>query len=1097
MLAQVSRVGLTDDHCAWIASLPGNLSPGRRPCCSIWSSSCPVKLLLHRRGSLDLCVSQRHDGDEAARFRFRAGVLAVAAGADVAKLTCFAGPGARERSVGEGCCAMSALWIRVLGPLEVVVNGAPVPVGAAQQRIVLECLALRANSVVTSDFLVETVWPEHPPAKPGPQLQVYLANLRRMLDPDRPKGVASERLASRPGGYVLTVTEDELDLLRFRPLVEAGELAVQAGDLAGGADYLREAVELFRGRVFPDLTEIELYRPELDKLEESRLDIYQDLLEVELALGRHGILVGELQSLVTQQPYRERLWASLVLALYRSDRQADALAACREARRVFIEELGIEPGPRLRQLERSVLQQDASLTAPAADGHRRIRQRLDNLPSELTPLVGRDAERDALCSLYLTEGCRLVTITGPGGTGKTRLALAAARELGARMQDGVCWVNLAPLTQFQQVPGAIAAALGLEDLAGVDPLKVVTGFLRSRRLVLVLDNFEQLEEAWSVVVDMLTAAPGLRILTTSRRPLGLRAEYEYELAPLALPPLDPPLPPPLLQEVPAVKLFLIRGRAVRPQFRLNSSNAAIVTRLCRRLDGLPLAIELAAAQLRYRSERELLDDLEESLAALPAAFRDLPDRQRTLTATIAWSYQLLGAAERQLFDQLGAFAADPTIGAVNSVRGLAPYARSDTEDLLTILAHHSLLRRYTDPTGVGRVAMLHAIREFARDHLRSLADAATVRRRHAEFYLSLAEAVSQQLWGKDQVDAFRLLHADAPDLRGALLWATSPDGSTDLALGLVGHLWHYWELTGDVAEQCEIALKLLACASDAPPSLTAPALSGTATLCWLLGRREEAAALHERSRQVFQSVGNYQGVAWATMCLATQAAERDDTATAKRLAAEALSLPDASPRTRVAALIILSLLAHYGGDHIRALDLCRECVERARPLGDRALLANTLVNLADSIEQAGDYDTAEQLLYEALSEALELGAQGNLVAYLESLADVYVEQRRVKQAIRVLAASDAHRRDRGHPLYPAEQRRIEMILAKARKEIGPIPFGLAWASGHALTLTQVVNEVIQTKRKHESRQQEPHAEQHIRSASDLPTATDLSPAPWS
>ncbi|WP_104175801.1 BTAD domain-containing putative transcriptional regulator [Arthrobacter sp. Y81] len=990
---------------------------------------------------------------------------------------------------------MSALWIKALGPLEVVVGATPVAVGAAQQRIVLECLALRANSVVTPDFLVEAVWADHPPAKPGPQLQVYVANLRRMLDPDRSKGVASQRLARRSGGYVLTVDEDELDLLQFRAQVVAGELAVQTANLAAGADCLREAVELFRGPVFPDLADIELFRPELDELEESQIDVYQDLIEVELALGRHGTLVGELQSLVAQQPYRERLWAALVLALYRSDRQADALAACRDARHVFIEELGIDPGPRLRQLERSVLQQDGSLAAPAADGHRRIRQRLDNLPAELTPLVGRDAELDALCSLYLAEGGRLVTITGPGGTGKTRLALTAAGRLGARMSDGVCWVNLAPLTQIQQVPAAIAAALGLEDLAGADPLKIVTGFLRPRRLLLVLDNFEQLEEAWPVVLDMLTAAPGLRILTTSRRPLGLRAEYEYELAPLALPPLDPPLPLPLLQDVPAVELFLIRGRAVRPHFSLNSNNAAVVTRLCRRLDGLPLAIELAAAQLRHRNERELLDDLEASLAALPAAFRDLPDRQRTLTATIAWSYQLLGEAERRLFDQLGVFAADPTVAAVSCIRGLAADVESAAEDLLTILARHSLLRRYTDATGASRVSMLHAIREFARDHLRSLDDAAMVGRRHAEFYLSLAEAVSPRLWGQDQVDAFRLLHADAPDLRGALLWATGPDGSTDLALGLVGHLWHYWELTGDVAEQCEIALKLLACASDAPPSLKAPALSGTATLCWMLGRNDEAAGLHHLSRQAFQSAGNDQGVAWATMCLATQAAERDETATAQRLAAEALSLPDASPRTRVAALIIRSLLAFYAGDHARALDLCRECVEHARPLGDRALLGNTLVNLADSTQQAGDYDTAEQLLYEALGAALELGAQGHVVAFLESIASVYVDQHRVEEAIRVLAAADAHRTDRGLPLFPAEQRRIESIVTKARTEAGPIRFGLAWAGGQALTLTQIVNEVILTKQ--ESHQQEPHTEQTIRSATDLPIARDLSPAPWS
>lgn len=1006
-----------------------------------------------------------------------------------------ADPGLASGRQMRGTFAMSALWIRALGPLEVVADGAPVAMGAGQQRIVLECLALRANTVVTSDYLVEALWADNPPGKPGPQLQVYVANLRRVLDPDRSKGETSKRLASRFGGYVLAANEEELDLLRFRELVAAGELAVQAGDLVRGADCLRQAVALFRGPIFPDLADIELFRPELDELEETRLDVYQDLIEVELALGRHSALVGEVQSLVAAQRYRERLWASLVLALYRSDRQADALAACRHARDVFTGELGIDPGPRLRELEWAVLQQDPSLAAPAVDGRRRIRPRLDNLPAELTPLVGREAELGELCSLFVADNCRLGTITGPGGTGKTRLALAAAGQLRAHEADGACWVDLAPLTQTLQVPAAIATALGLEDLGGADPLKVVAHFLRSRRLLLVLDNFEHLEEAWPVVLELLTAAPDLRILTTSRRPLGLRAEHEYELAPLALPPLDPPLPPHLLQDVPAVKLFLIRGRTVRPHLNLDRNNGAVVARLCRRLDGLPLAIELAAAQLRHRSETELLADLEASLAALPAAFRDLPDRQRTLTATIAWSYRLLGEDERQLFDQLGVFAADPTVAAVSCIHGSSPDAEG-VEALLTSLARHSLLRLYADPAGAPRVAMLQPIREYARDRIASRADAETVRRHHAEFYLSLSEEFSPQLWGHDQIDAFRLLHADAPDLRGALLWAAGADGSTELALRLVGQLWHYWELTEVLAEPCQIAQQLLAVASNAPPELKAPALSGTATLCWLLGRNDQASELHHQALQAFQRAGNDQGVAWTTMCLAVQAAELNDTVTAQRLAAEALSQPHASPRTRAAALVALERLAFYAGEHIRARDLALESLKIARRLGDRWLLAIALVNLADGTEQAGDYDAAELLLHEAIGTAIELGAQGNIVGFLESLASVYVEQHRTELAIRILAAADAYRADRGHPLNSSEQQRIESIITKARTQAGPISFALAWTVGQALTLTQIVGEVIPTKK--ESSQQTPDYERR-RLPSDLPPAkpTTLTAAPWS
>jgi predicted ATPase/DNA-binding SARP family transcriptional activator len=972
------------------------------------------------------------------------------------------------------------------------VNAVPVVVGAGKPRIVFESLALRANSVVRSDVLVEALWADHVPTSPGPQLQVYAANLRRLLDPDRSKVLTSQRLASRSGGYVLTVSPEELDLLRFRDHVAAGRLRVEAGDLVGGADSLRRAVELFRGPVFPDLAEIDMFRAELEALDETRLNVYQDLVEVELALGRHASLVAELQSVIAEQPYRERLWASLVIALYRSDRQADALAACRHAHQMFVDELGIDPGPRLRQLERLVLRQDPSLAAPAADGRRRARRRLNNLPAEVTQLVGRNAELNELCSLYVGEHCRLVTVSGPGGVGKTRLGMAAADQLGTRMPDGVCWVNLAPLTQVEQVPAAIAAALGLEE-AGADPLRAATHFLRSRQLLLVLDNFEHLEDAWPVVLELLTAASDLRVLITSRRPLGLRGEYEFELAPLTLPPLDPPLPEHLLEEVPAVKLFVTRGRAVRRDFAIDHDNGRVVAQICHRLDGLPLAIELAAAQLRHRSERALLEDLELSLAALPPAFRDLPDRQLTITATIAWSYRLLGDVERDLFDQLGVFAADPTFNAVNLV---CEGSSVPIEDSLTVLARHSVLACYTDLAGVSRLSMLQSIREFARNRLAAREDAAAVRRRHAEYYLSLAESLGPQLWGPDQVHAFRQLDAEAPDLRGALLWASGPDGSTDVALRLIGQLWHYWELTEDVAEPCRIAVALADETLDASPTLTGPALSGTATMCWILGRRAEATNYHRRALHAFRCAGNKGGVAWSRLCLAVMAAERDEPAVARRLAEKASSSVDATPGTRASAMTVLGLLAFYTRDHARALDLSRESVQLARPLGDRWLLGIVLTNLAECVQQAGDYAAAETLLREALGTALELGARGHVVAFLETLAGIYVAQRRAEQATRVLAATDAHRSDRGLPLNSSETQHLEMIIAKARTDLGPIGFGLAWADGEKLTLDQIVQEVKQTEPRRSPQESIVTKNGATPQPANASTAAKLNAAPW-
>jgi predicted ATPase/DNA-binding SARP family transcriptional activator len=956
---------------------------------------------------------------------------------------------------------MGTLWIRALGPLVVIADGASVSVSSGKLRTVLECLALRANTVVGADFLAEVLWDGRPPAHPLPQLQVYIANLRSLLEPARPKGCASQRLASRPGGYLLAVVDDELDLLQFRRQVAAGARAVQAGNLAGGARHLRQAVELFNGPVFPDLADIELMAADLDGLEESRLDAYQDLFDIELALGRHAALIGELQRLVPQHPFRERLRASLVLALYRSDRQADALAACREARETFTTELGIDLGVRLRELETLVLRQDPSLNTPAVQGQRRSRQRLDNLPAALTPLVGRENELGEVCSLYRSEDCRLVTVTGAGGTGKTRLALAAAARLRERMADGVGWVNLAPLTQVQQVPGAIASTLGLEAGAGDDPLKIASRFLHRRRLLLVLDNFEHLEDAWPVVLDMLTAAPELRILTTSRRRLGLRPEYEFELAPLKLPSLEPPLPPRQLREVPAVKLLVNRGRSVRPHFDVNDGNTVVVTRLCHRLDGLPLAIELAAAQLRRLDERALLAELEVSLAAMPAAFRDLPDRQRTLTATMEWSYQLLPDAERLLFDRIGVFAGDPTVTAIGAVCGQTSAKPLSVDDVLSALAAHSLVRRYSDYAGRQRVSVLHSIREFARNRLLLLNDAADVRRRHAEHYLSLAEALGPQLWGRDQVEAFRTLHSDAPDLRAALLWAAGPDGSTELALRLVGQLWHYWEITGDVAEQQGIAVALVEAAPDAPPELRGPALSGAATLCWALGRYDQAANLHGLALQAFRETSNSPAAAWTMMCLAVQAAYSGKTSKARQLAADVLAAPDASLRTRISVLVLLSRLAFFEGDHQQALDLSRRCVEVGRPIGDRSLLGVVLTNLAECAEQSCDYDAAERLLHEAVDASLELSAQSNLVAVLESLAGVYAAQNRLDPAIRLLAAANAYRLEHGRPLDGEEAKRVEAITARARAEAGPIRFGLAWAGGRALTVTQAANELVQ------------------------------------
>ena len=417
------------------------------------------------------------------------------------------------------------------------------------------------------------------------------------------------------------------------------------------------------------------------------------------------------------------MWASLVVGLYRWERQADALAACRRARRLFRDELGIDPGEALQQVEQEVLRHDPALRAPVPISRRRRHSSFDNLPTPITPMVGREAELDEVVSLLADSDTRLVTVTGAGGIGKTRFALAVSQRVESSLPDGVCWVDLADVSDAALVPIVVAAALGVGERASAEPLETASAFLRNRHLLLVLDNFEQVDAAWPVVVQLLGSAGELRILVTSRWALQIRGEHEFELQPLELPPADDKLRVPELAQVEAVRLFVDRGRAVRREFVLTSDNASVISRICRGLDGLPLALELAAAQLRHRSAEAVLELLNVGVMKLPAAIRDLPNRQQTLLATIAWSCQLLDDPVRDLFEQLGVFAGSPTLEAIQAICASPHSTGGDVAGRAVALVDHNLLRDGHDPQAPPRYTMLQSIREFAREVMATRDDA--------------------------------------------------------------------------------------------------------------------------------------------------------------------------------------------------------------------------------------------------------------------------------------------------------------------------------------------------------------------------------------
>jgi predicted ATPase/DNA-binding SARP family transcriptional activator len=948
--------------------------------------------------------------------------------------------------------------IRVLGPLEVLVDGTPARLGGIKQRIVLAMLALRANSEVSRDALIEALWADQPPDRPAGVLQVYVANLRRLLRTSIGGVDPGPEIVSHAAGYSLKARPQDLDLLEFRRCIRLAHDGANGGDLLAAAEALRRAGHLVRGEPFPDLGEVGACRAELADLEESRLRAVEDQFEIELALGRHAAVVDEAQLLVVRHPFRESLWASLVVGLYRCERQADALAACRRARRLFRDELGLDPGEALQQVEQEVLRHDAALRVPVPISRRRKHRSFENLPTPVTPMVGREAELDEVVSLLADSDTRLVTVTGAGGMGKTRFALAVSQRVESSLPDGVCWVDLADVGDAAQVPMVIAAALGVGERAGAEPLETASAFLRDRHLLLVLDNFEQVDAAWPVVVQLLSSAGELRILVTSRWALQIRGEHEFELQPLELPPADDKLLVPDLAQVEAVHLFVDRGRAVRREFALTSDNASVISSICRGLDGLPLALELAAAQLRHRSAGAVLELLNVGVMKLPVAIRDLPTRQQTLLATIAWSCQLLDDPVVDLFEQLGVFAGSPTLEAIQAICASPHSTGSDLAGRAVALVHHNLLRDGHDPQEPPRYSMLQSIREYAREAMASRDDAVDLRRRHAEHFLAMSEAFGAQLFGPAQGSALERLKADAAELRAALVWAAGPDGSLELALRLIGCLWHFWELVGDVDEPGRITETVITRLSDQPARIAAAALSGTATLCWLRGGPAEAAALHSRALQAFGEAGEQEGVAWSNVCLAVQANEQGDTAKARQLAETALAHRGASQRTQACACVALGYIAVHDAEYGNAEAWHRQSVDLARKAGDRWLLGATLLNLADCRERSHDYAGAEALLRDALTTSHGTGG-GVLSACVEAFGVIEQARGRPEKAVQLLAAAATYRADTMLPLNSQDRQRIDTALAQARTALGPIRFAIQWAAGTALTLSEAADEV--------------------------------------
>ena len=882
----------------------------------------------------------------------------------------------------------------LLGTLAVwTPDGRLVEVPEVKVRALLADLLIHPGHPVSADRLIDDLWGDELPVHPAAALQLKVSRLRQALENAEPGG--GRLVALRSPGYLLRIDGAALDERRFADLLE------QAGatqDPRAQAELLADALAMWRGPPLADFADAMFAQAAIARLAEQRLAAIEAQAEARLALGEHSLLAGELTELVAGHPLRERLRAAHMLALYRSGRQAEAVQSYTELRGLLAAELGLDPGPRLAALYQDVLEQARHLQPPHTPPTLAVRPRT-NLPAMLTGLVGRAAAVPELRTLLGEH--RLLTLTGPGGVGKTRLALEVAKQAAGAFPDGVWLVELAGATLAGPAApaDAVLAALGIRDASSADPSGLLADALRTSRMLLILDNCEHLvDQAAKLTAQLLRVAAGLHILATSREPLLVSGEVVWAVPPLDLPAAhpDPPPRPADLTQFSAVQLFVARARASAPGFRLDEQNALAVARLCQRLDGIPLAIELAATRVRTLGVAGLLARLDDRFRLLATGPRDAPPRQQTLWAVIDWSWGLLTGPERLVLRRLAVTADGCSLGAAEAI------CAEDDLDVLALmsrLADRSLVTVTGGPDGP-RYRLLESIAAYGLRRLTEAGELGQARSRHLRYYLDLAERAAPQLHGHDQRRWLRRLDAEAANLRAALDCAlTGGDGG---ALRLVNALAWYWFLRGRLTEARRAldeavtqhdgtgatAARATAAAwrgglavlagqrqEKAPPLEDIEDPRVRATLAWFrafvasdFGDPSVAEALAGQALASFRALGDEWGIAAARSTRAKLAMIRGDPAGTRREAEQSLAAFRALGDRwgQLQAIEWLGAAEAALGDQARAARLHRDALHMAEDLGLWPQAADALSWLGRTAMRSGDLAAASEFLDRAL-----------------------------------------------------------------------------------------------------------------------------------
>lgn len=806
----------------------------------------------------------------------------------------------------------------VLGPLLFERDGDAVAVPSGRQRSLLALLLLSGEVPLSRDRLIDELWGERPPASAVSALHVHLSKLRGLVD-----GL----LMLEPSGYVLQPGAFELDVTRFEQLVDSAH-----ADPGGARERLTEALAIFCGEPLCDVDcegSLGQWRREL---EEKRLQTAIARIEADLAAGSHAELIPELDRLLAEHQFEERLWGQLMVALYRAGRQADALDAFQRARRLYAAELGLEPSEALARLQQQILGRDPGLllSEPGA-AHEPVRAAastpVSNIPRPVTRRVGRDRELAALAGLFADPDLRLLTLIGPGGVGKTRLLVELALEQEPHYRDGAVFVRLERVRDPALVAAEIATALARRDGTDGPSADGLQPYLRDRELLMAIDNFEHLLSASPLLSELLAAAPNLRVVVSSRTPLRIRGETTFEVEPLGLPAGESDGE---LADSPAVQLFLQCALAANRKLELDAGVTQTIARICRALDGLPLAIELAGSRSHLLGPDAVADQLATPLSIGEHGLRDLPDRQQTLEATIRWSYDLLTPAAQEALRGAAVFLGGFTLPALEAV------TRSRADAQLTELLEASLVRRQLAD---GRFELLELVRAFSLEQIQSGAQVAEARARHRVFFADRMRPVSTAFdTGEAPGQLAEPLQADHANLRAAVMDAVD-DGDEESAVAIALGMRPIWVAGMLRHESAEIVTRVLD-AFSLPGETEIALLRAPAFLDYT----PKAKIWHRRIATVAREIGDNEALVAATGNLFGAALNARDIDEMARLRPElrALITPEASPKSLGWLHYFLALDAYLDGRFAEAFEHAATSAENAAEVGHEFMLGSAV-----------------------------------------------------------------------------------------------------------------------------------------------------------